>query len=155
GETTYYRTTAEDTLIHLAREQGLGLLAISAANPGVDPWVPGAGRTVTLPTARLMPDAPREGLVINIAEMEAYFFPPDGGPLQTYAIGIGREGFDTPLGTTRIVRKQEKPTWYPTESSLREKPWLGKVVPAGPENPLGDYAMYLGWPTYLLHSTNK
>src|SRR5206468_9160127 len=79
---------------------------------------------------------------------------PRHGPIQTYAIGVGRDGFELKFGKTRIVRKTEQPTWYPTESTLRDKPWVGKVVPPGPDNPLGDYAMYLGWPTYLIHGTN-
>ena len=75
--------------------------------------------------------------------------------MQTYAIGVGRDGFELKMGQTKIVRKKEKPTWYPTESTLRDKPWVGTVVPPGPDNPLGEYALYLGWPTYLIHGTNK
>jgi L,D-transpeptidase ErfK/SrfK len=106
-----------------------------------------------LPTQFILPDAPREGIVVNYGELRLFHFP-KGGPVQTYAIGVGRDGFELKMGQTKIVRKKEKPTWYPTESTLRDKPWVGKVVPPGPDNPLGDYAMYLGWPTYLIHGTN-
>ncbi len=68
---------------------------------------------------------------------------------------MGREGFDTPVGSTRIVRKTKEPTWYPTASSHEEKPWLPAAVPPGPDNPLGHFALYLGWPAYLIHGTNK
>lgn len=153
GEVGYYVSRGDETLLDVARERNLGVPEISAANPAVDPWVPGEETLITLPTAFLLPDAPREGIVINYGELRLYYFP-KSGPVQTYAIGIGRDGFELKLGSTRIVRKQEKPTWYPTADTQRDKPWVGKVVPPGPDNPLGDYALYLGWPTYLVHGTN-
>lgn len=155
GEITYYLTTGEETLLDVARARNLGVPEISAVNPGIDPWVPAAERLLTLPTAFLLPEAPRTGIVINLGELRLFYFPPKDGPVQSFAIGVGREGFNTPIGETRIVRKQEQPTWYPTESTLRDKPWVGKVVPPGPDNPLGLHALYLGWPTYLIHGTNK
>jgi L,D-transpeptidase ErfK/SrfK len=153
GEITYYVTHGGETLLDVARAHNLGVPEISAVNPGVDPWVPGEETLVTLPTAFLLPDAPREGVVINYGELRLFYFPKNG-PVQTYAIGIGRDGFELKYGATKIVRKQEKPTWYPTDSVKRDKPWIGSVVPPGPDNPLGEYAMYLGWPTYLMHGTN-
>jgi L,D-transpeptidase ErfK/SrfK len=155
GELSYYVTDGERTLLDVAREHGLGILDVSAANPGVDVWIPGREQLITLPTAHVLPDAPHEGIVINLAELRLYHFPSGGGPVETYTIGIGREGFDTPRGTTRVARKQEKPTWYPTEGKRRDDPTLPAVVPPGPDNPLGDYAIYLGWPTYIIHGTNK
>jgi L,D-transpeptidase ErfK/SrfK len=154
GKVTYYLTDGERTLLDVARERGLGMLELSAANPGVDAWVPGKERLITLPTAHILPEGPREGIIINLAELRLYHMVP-GRPDETYAIGVGREGFDTPRGQTTIVRKKEKPTWYPTESKRRDDPTVPSVVPPGPDNPLGDYAMYLGWPTYLMHGTNK
>jgi L,D-transpeptidase ErfK/SrfK len=154
GEVTPYITHADETLLDIARSHNLGMPEISAVNPGIDPWVPGPEMLLTLPTAFILPDAPREGIVINYGDLRLYYFPKNG-PVQTYAIGVGRDGFELKYGQTKIVRKQEKPTWYPTESTLRDKPWVGKVVPPGPDNPLGLYAMYLGWPTYLVHGTNK
>lgn len=154
GALRWRLTTAEDTLLDLAVAHDLGILELSAANPGVDPWIPGADRLILLPTAHLLPDAPREGIVINKAELRLYWLP-RGGPIETHAIGVGREGFDTPVGETRVVRKQKDPTWYPTAATRADRPELPAVVPPGPDNPLGHRALYLGWPTYLIHGTNK
>ena len=154
GKMSYYLTDGDRTLLDVARERGLGLLEVSAANPGVDAWVPGKERLITLPTAHILPDGPREGILINIAELRLYYMRP-GEPIQTFAIGVGRDGLDTPVGRTTIVRKKERPTWYPTAGKRLDDPTLPAVVGPGPDNPLGDYAMYLGWPTYLIHGTNK
>lgn len=153
GETTFYLTRGDENLLDVARERNLGMPEISAVNPGIDPWVPGAERLITLPTQFILPDAPRRGIVVNYGDLRLYYFPKQG-PVQTYAIGVGRDGFELKFGETRIVRKTEHPTWYPTASVQRDKPWVGTVVPPGPDNPLGDYALYLGWPTYLIHGTN-
>ncbi len=154
GDLREWVSDGKTTLLDVAWRNDLGILEISAANQGVDVWLPGRDRLILLPTAHVLPDAPREGIVINKAELRLYYYPKDG-PAESHAIGIGREGFDTPDGTTRIVRKARAPTWYPTVSSRDEKPWLPGAVPPGPDNPLGDYALYLGWPAYLIHSTNK
>jgi L,D-transpeptidase ErfK/SrfK len=153
GEVSYYVTKGDETLLDVARQRNLGVPEISAANPAIDPWVPGAETLITLPTQFILPEAPREGIVVNYGELRLYHFA-KGRPVETYAIGVGRDGFELKMGQTRIVRKTERPTWYPTESTLRDKPWVGKVVPPGPDNPLGAYALYLGWPTYLIHGTN-
>ncbi len=142
----------DDTLLDLARDNGLGFVEIVAANQGIDPWVPGAGTEIILPTGHLLPDTPREGLIINLAEHRLYHFGPAG--ITTYAIGVGREGWDTPLGLTKIVRKKKNPIWYPPASIREEKPDLPKVVRAGPDNPLGRHALYFDWPSYLVHGTN-
>jgi L,D-transpeptidase ErfK/SrfK len=155
GELTYHVTRREETLLDLARERDVGILELSAANPGFDPWIPEPESLVTLPTAHVLPDAPRRGLIINLAELRLYFIPEEGGTPVTHPIGVGRDGYATPLGATKIVRKQQNPTWYPTASKLRDEPHLPRVVPPGPDNPLGAHALYLGWPTYLVHGTNK
>lgn len=154
GAARFYLTRAEDTLLDVAVAHDIGILAISAANPGIDPWVPGADQLILLPTAHLLPEAPRTGIVINKAELGLYWFPTRGAP-RRHAIGVGREGFDTPVGETRIVRKQKDPTWHPTAATRADRPELPAVVPPGPDNPLGRHALYLGWPTYLIHGTNK
>jgi L,D-transpeptidase ErfK/SrfK len=154
GEPTFYLTRGDETLLDIAMARNLGVPEISAVNPGVDPWVPAAETLLTLPTQFLLPDAPRKGIVVNYGDLRLYHFMRDGS-VDTYAIGVGRDGFELKMGQTKIVRKKELPTWYPTESTLRDKPWVGTVVPPGPDNPLGLYAMYLGWPTYLIHGTNK
>ena len=152
GSIRIYTAKHEDTLLDLARDNGLGFIEIVAANQGVDPWVPGEGTAITLPTGHLLPEAPRDGIVINLAEHRLYYFGPDG--ITTYAIGVGREGWDTPLGATSIVRKMKNPIWFPPDSIRKEHPDLPKVVRAGPGNPLGRHALYFGWPSYLVHGTN-
>lgn len=154
GKPSFYLTRGGETLLDVALERNLGVPEISAVNPGVDPWVPGTETLVTLPTQFILPDAPRRGIVVNYGDLRLYHYLKDGS-VDTYAIGVGRDGFELKFGQTKIVRKKEKPTWYPTASTLRDKPWVGTVVPPGPDNPLGDYALYLGWPTYLIHGTNK
>ena len=103
----------------------------------------------------MLPDAPRKGLVINLSEMRIYYFKNPGEQPLTYPISIGREGLQTPKGTTSIVRKKEGPTWRPTARMREEDPELPASVPPGPDNPLGTHAMYLGWSQYLIHGTNK
>lgn len=146
---------AGDTLLDMARSNNLGLLELMAANPGLDPWRPGDGTPVTLPTAFILPAAARSGIVINLAELRLYYFAGKRAPVQSWPIGVGREYFTTPLGTTRIVRMQENPTWVPTASTRADRPELPAAVPPGPDNPLGHLALYLGWPSYAVHGTNQ
>ncbi len=155
GETIVHKAVFEDTLIHLARNNGLGFVEVRAANPKLDSWIPGAGAKIILPKQHILPDAPRNGLVINLAEMRVYYFKEHGQPPQTYPISIGREGLQTPTGSTKIVRKKDGPTWRPTKRMREEDPELPVSVPPGPDNPLGTHALYLGWPQYLMHGTNK
>jgi L,D-transpeptidase ErfK/SrfK len=154
-ETASYRTAYEDTLLEVARRFNLGYVELVAANPGTDPWLPGEGTNVVLPTVHLMPDAEPEGIVINLADMRLYYFhAPDEEPI-SYPIGIGRDGLLTPTGTTSVVRKMKDPIWRPTSRMRAEKPELPAEVLPGPDNPLGDRAIYLGWSSYLIHGTNK
>jgi L,D-transpeptidase ErfK/SrfK len=163
GEIQYIVAAHEDTLLDLGRRYGVGYEEIVAANPGVDPWLPGAGTRVLIPSRYILPEE-REGVVVSLAEHRLYYFPrakADAAPVvMTYPISIGKMDWKTPLGMTRIVNKREKPIWYPPESVRKEheadgRP-LPKAVPAGPDNPLGDYAMRLGIPggAYLIHGTN-
>jgi L,D-transpeptidase ErfK/SrfK len=145
-----------DTLLDIARDNGFGILELMAANPGVDPWVPESGLLLLLPSHRVIPDAPERGMVINLSERRLYLFD-DGGSenVRSWPIGIGRFGFTTPLGKTKIVRKAMDPVWRPTPEMRAESPDLPAAVPAGPDNPLGKYALYLGWQYYAVHGTNK
>lgn len=154
GAMSTYVTWDNTNLLDLARSEQLGLIELMAANPGVDPWYPGKNVRLDLPTAHLLPDAPRDGIVINVAELRLYYFHPEKG-LFSFPLGVGREGFVTPLGRTKVVRKKAAPTWYPTAAKRAEDPTVPAVVPPGPDNPLGEFALYLGWPTYLLHGTNQ
>lgn len=153
----------EDTLPRIARDNGLGFMEIKLANPGVDTWLPGQGAEIVLPTRYILPVTPKVGLVLNIPEMRLYYFPPQDGPevseVITHPIGVGRQGWATPYLNTRIIQKKTRPYWYPPESIRKEHAEKGdplpKVVPPGPENPLGNYAMRLGMPEYIIHGTNK
>ncbi len=157
-ETSSYQASYDDTLLDLARQHKLGYVEMVAANPGTDPWVPGDGTDVVLPTIHLMPnldDAEPEGIIINLADMRLYYFEEKGAAPRSFPIGIGRDGLGTPTGVTKVTAKRVDPSWRPTKRMRREDPELPEVVPAGPENPLGSRAMYLGWPQYLIHGTNK
>ena len=155
GETVEYSAVFEDTFIHLARKNGLGFVEMRAANPKIDPWIPGEGTKLIIPSRHLLPDVKREGIVINLPEMRVYAFVNGDKAPSTYPIGIGREGLSTPTGKTEIVRKKDGPTWRPTPRMRKEDPELPESVPPGPDNPLGTHALYLGWPAYLIHGTNR
>jgi L,D-transpeptidase ErfK/SrfK len=165
GEVQRVIAQHEDTLLDIGRRNGVGYEEIVAANPGVDPWLPGEGTEVLIPSRYILPATPREGIVVSLAEHRLYYFPPSktGAPpvVKTYPISIGKMDWKTPLGRTRVINKREKPAWYPPESVRREHAAEGrplpKVVPAGPDNPLGDYAMRLDIPggAYLIHGTNR
>jgi L,D-transpeptidase ErfK/SrfK len=153
----------EDTLPDIARRFDVGYEEMLSANPGVDPWLPGVGKEVVVPTQFVLPAAPREGVVVNVAAMRIYYFPPHkkGEPqiVYTHPIGIGRVGWKTPEGTTKIVSRQKDPVWVVPKSVHNEHAEDGEilpaVVPAGPDNPLGAYMFRLQWPSYLIHGTNK
>ena len=155
GEQRIHRTVHEDTLLAVARQYGLGFIEMLAANPGIDPWLPGAGTSVVLPTAHLLPDAARDGIVINLATQRLYYFGGRTDAVLTFPIGIGRLGRETPLGATYVAGKRERPTWIPPASIRTEHPDLPAAVPPGPANPLGMFALDLGWSGYVIHGTNK
>ena len=153
----------EDTLVDIARRHGLGYEDIVRANPDVNIWLPGKGTEIVLPTRYILPAGPREGVVLNLAEYRLYYYPePKDGEaayVMTYPISIGRMDWETPLGLTTVISKVRNPTWYPPQSVRDEHAADGKslprIVPPGPKNPLGKYAMRLGLPGYLIHGTNR
>jgi len=158
GSVQTYTVKHDESLIEIARKYGLGYQEIVNANPDLDPFVPGVGVSVEIPTAWILPDVTRyEGIIINLSEMRLfYFFKRKGSNLvMTFPIGIGKEGFNTPLGTFSIMEKKVDPVWYVPESIQKEKPELPKVVPPGPDNPLGSHAMRLSKGDILIHGTNK
>jgi len=165
GENGSMTTVYEDTLPDLAQRYSLGYYEIIRANPAVDVWIPGAGKHLTLPGRRILPPWPRDGIVVNLPEHRLYFYPkPQRGEkpaVITYPVSIGKMDWRTPLGETRIVSKVRNPSWYPPESVRKEHAERGddlpKVVPAGPDNPLGAFAMRLavGGGSYLIHGTNN
>ena len=155
--------TQDDTLTDIARRFNVGYEEIVRANPKVDPWLPGEGREVVVPSQFILPDAPRTGLVINIAAMRIFYYPPvrrgERPVVLTHPIGIGKVGWRTPEGVTKIVRRQQDPTWRVPVSVRKEHHENGEdldpVIGPGPDNPLGKYAFYLKWPSYLIHGTNN
>jgi len=157
GTLAAYRIKADDSLIELARQFDLGYNAIVAANPGVDPVLPKPGTVISMPTSWIIPDVPRRrGMVINLSEMRLYFFPPRQPRLVvTFPIGIGDEGWETPTGTYRIIKKIINPAWHVPLSIQKQKPKLPRIVPPGSENPLGTHALRLSIGTILIHGTDR
>jgi L,D-transpeptidase ErfK/SrfK len=156
GSLKTYKTKKGDSLIELARKFGLGYNEITATNPKLDPFVPGDGITIDVPTAWVLPALPSyDGIVINLSEMRLYYFPANKSSVVTFPIGVGDEGKETPEGTFKIVEKIVNPSWHVPQSILKEKPELPKVVPPGPENPLGSHAMRLSEKSILIHGTNR
>ena len=147
-----------EPLEHFAAMYGLGLSNMLEANPGVDPYLPKPGSQLIIPQQVILPDTPRKGIVVNSAEMRLYYYPPDSGTVVVLPIGIGQAGRETPRNwVTKVERKQEAPSWTPTANTRREYAKEGitlpAFVPAGPDNPMGLYAIYIGR-LYAIHGTN-
>jgi L,D-transpeptidase ErfK/SrfK len=163
GELQVVFTREDETFSDLAREYGLGYDELLAANPDVDPWLPGADTPLLLPTQYVLPDAPREGVVLNIAAKRLFYYPAvvegEAPVVMTFPIGIGRVGWETPLGETTVISKATDPHWYVPASVREEHAEMGdplpSVVPPGPDNPLGKHVLKLDLPGYLIHGTNQ
>ena len=155
-ETTTYRAAYQDTLLDVARRFHLGYVEMVAANPGTDPWLPGEGAELVLPTVHLLPDAEPEGIIINLADMRLYYVSEPGAPPQSYPIGIGREGLTTPLGTTEVVRKKVDPTWRPTPRMRGRRSRSCPSRSAGrARQPARQPGHVPRLAAYLIHGTNK
>lgn len=165
GELEYTTAEEDDTLVDISRNHRLGYESLAMANPSVDRWLPGEGTQVLLPRRYILPRAPREGIVVNIAEFRMYYYPrPDRKHpqrvVETYAISAGREDWPTPNVETFVRQKLKNPAWYPPLTIRREHRKdghkLSSVVPPGPDNPLGPLAMKLGIPGgYFIHGSAK
>jgi L,D-transpeptidase ErfK/SrfK len=151
------KINGDESMIEVARRFGIGYNAIVEANPGVDPFIPGSGISITIPTSWILPDITTyEGIIINLSEMRLYYFSKHSGAIvRTYPIGIGSEGNETPIGVFKITEKVVKPSWRVPESIRKEKPELPAVVPPGPDNPLGSHALRLSAKSVLIHGTNR
>ncbi len=155
-----YSVTVEegDTLVDIGRRHNVGYDAIRMANPDVSIWAPYAGTEVVIPNQHILPDAPREGIVINLSELRLYYYSREG-VVETYPISVGRDGFSTPVGLTKTTVKVKDPAWSPPRSMREEAAARGEpvpsIVPPGPDNPLGRHAILLGLQSYLIHGTNK
>jgi L,D-transpeptidase ErfK/SrfK len=163
GAVTTIRARADETLLDVARRHGLGYEDVVRANPDVDAWLPAEGSEILLPTRYVIPPGPRRGILLNLAEYRMYYFPETKpgsvAVVMTWPMSIGRMDWATPLGMTRIIAKAKNPSWYPPESVRAEHEADGdplpRIVPPGPKNPLGAYAMRLDLPGYLIHGTNR
>jgi L,D-transpeptidase ErfK/SrfK len=157
GKVYRHHVKKGESLIEIARMFDLGYNEIMGANPDADPFLPPVGMSVRIPMMWIIPDVPeRKGIVINISEMRLYYFLGKGTNLMTtFPIGVGDEGKETPLGEFKIIQKIVNPAWYPPKSIREERPEVPRVVPPGPDNPLGTHAMRLSLPSVLIHGTNK
>jgi L,D-transpeptidase ErfK/SrfK len=163
GRLQIVKVRKHETLSDIGRRFNVGFGEMTRANPDVDPWLPKPGTPVVVPTQYILPDAPHVGIVVNLAAMRLFYFPPHkrGEPqvVITHPVGIGRRGWKTPQGVTHVIWHEKNPVWHVPPSILAEHSQEGaplpKVVGPGPDNPLGDYALHLGWPGYLIHGTNK
>nr|WP_225314334.1 L,D-transpeptidase family protein [Marinobacter halotolerans] len=157
GQLSVMTTEYEDTFAGIGNRVSLGYLELVKANPGVDPWLPGDGTTITLPRKYIMPDGPREGIVINLAEYRLYYFT-DGG-VEVYPVGVGTEDNPSPVTDAQVTMSLKSPAWYPPKSIRAEYEAMGeylpRMIPPGPDNPLGNYALMLSAEGYLIHGTNK
>lgn len=163
GEIVLTSTVRTDTIADIARTYSQGYREMRMANPTVDPWLTGEDTEVLIPSQYVLPAAPREGVVINIPEMRLYYYPRakrgERPLVATYPISIGRQDWSTPHGATKVVSKVKDPSWTPPASIRREHAAEGDILPAvvppGPNNPLGAYALRLGIQGYLIHGTDK
>jgi len=161
GQNQLYTVQQGDrNLQAIARRFHTGAQLLLEANNTVSPVQPLPGTVMTIPTQMLLPDTPREGIVVNLAELRLYYFPPGENSVQVYPIGIGQLGLETPEMTTRVSQKIPNPTWTPPAGIRARSKAAGitlpAVVPAGPNNPLGRFALRLGYGNgeYLIHGTN-
>ena len=164
GELRVVRAREDETLVDIAREFNLGYDQIVKANPTVNRWIPGDGTEVVLPHRYILPSAVHRGVVLNISELRLYYYPasPKGAAREvlTYPVSIGRMDWMTPLGETKVVKKERDPAWRPPasirEEHARDGDPLPEVIPGGhPENPLGRFALRLGIPSYLIHGVDE
>jgi L,D-transpeptidase ErfK/SrfK len=157
GSLKAHTIKGKDSLIEIARKYGIGYNEITDANPKLDAFVPGDGKTVIIPMLWILPEVTAyDGIVINLSEMRLYFFSRKSkGTVNTFPIGIGSEGKETPVGNFTIIEKIANPPWHVPESIRKEKPELPLVVPPGPDNPLGSHALRLSLGNVLIHGTNR
>jgi len=149
----------QDTLLDIARHYDVGYNEIRAANPGVDPWLPGAGTHVVVPTWYILPPKPWVGIIIDIPARRLFYFPAGQQVVYTFPIGIFRPNWPDPLGTTRIIAKVKNPSWTVPKNIQEEHVKAGEPIPAyfppGPDNPMGELALETGWSQIFIHGTNK
>ncbi len=159
GEVSTTKVEPGESLLEIARQFDIGHDQIILANPSLNRWIPDVGATVTIPSSYILPPGPREGIVLNLAELRLYYFDRSAHSIYTFPVSIGDLDWRTPLGKTHVAAKQRNPTWYPPRSIREEHAEEGDdlphMIPGGdPDNPLGLFALKLGIPGYLIHGTN-
>ncbi len=163
GNLAYIKVSSADTFSDLANQFGIGFDALKYANPTVDPWLPKDDDTVVIPRLYILPDAPYEGIIINIPEKKLYYFPEVSTQqkpvVEIYAVSVGRQEWNTPITKTKVTGRLKDPVWYPPKSLRDEHLANGeiypRIVPPGESNPLGQYLLQLDIPTYFIHGTNN
>ncbi|MEJ2698786.1 MAG: L,D-transpeptidase family protein, partial [Desulfuromonadales bacterium] len=157
GENQFCFVQKGDTLIQLARTNGLGYDALNQANPKVDPWLPASGHLLLLPYETIFPGIPREGITVNLADLRLYLLWQENGlfRVRIYPVGIGDQGWETPEGDFSVLCKVREPGWTVPASIRKEHPELPKEVPPGPNNPLGDYWIGFSPQKHGIHGTNR
>ncbi|GGI77183.1 L,D-transpeptidase [Legionella impletisoli] len=159
GEKQAVQSFPGELLTDVAIRYRMGYNELRWANPQIDTQniIPAYSR-ILLPTRYTLPNTPRKGIVINLANYRLYYFPDEGNTVMTFPVGIGRDGWNTPTGKTKIIAKEKSPSWRPTENikqyAAKQEVLMPDLLPPGPGNPLGDYVLRLNWPTYLIHGTN-
>ena len=154
GKEVKYTVREKETLIDIARKFDISFADIMSANGRIDPWLPKKNRKILIPNRHIMPSVKRDGIIINLGDLRIYFYK-NHLLIGTYPIGIGRSGWETPLGLAEVIEKKTDPFWIPPDSVREEDPSLPKIVAPGEDNPLGTRAIYLSMPSYLIHGTNK
>ena len=160
GEQKVHQVTQGDYFQKIAEKYNVGFLALMAANPGVDPFLPEVGTNLIIPSAMLLPFIKHEGIVVNLPELRMYYFLPEENKVHVFPVGIGKQGLATPKTTSYISSKRKNPPWRPSEA-MRKRYFeehgkaLAKEIPPGPDNPFGQYALRLGKSEYLIHGTNQ
>ena len=159
GRMQYHKVTTGETLLDVARDAGLGFHEVRDANPAIDEWIPPEGAEVVVPSRWILPRSRYRGLVVNIPEMRMYVFPTDARPgelvsLRTWAVGIGTEEAPSPIGPFTIRSKDANPTWIVPDDILRTMDNPRRVVPPGPDNPMGAFRIRLSHGAYAIHGTN-
>lgn len=154
GELGAYTTTPDDTLLKVAEVNKLGFIELTAANPGIDPWLPGPDVTLVLPTLYLLPRVKRAGIVLNLPEQRLYQFLPEGR-VQSFPVVAGNLVCEPEPGQTVIEQRRREPSWRPTAAVRAKRPDLPVVVPPGPRNPLGKYALDLALPGKIIHGARR
>lgn len=160
GKIQHAASEVNENIEDVGRRFGVGYYEMANANPHVDArHTLSANTSLIIPSQFILPSVQRKGIVINLADYRLYYFPPDENVVVTFPIGIGKKGWSTPVGATKVTAKVTHPTWRPTAKVLAAAEQIGAplpdVFPAGPNNPLGDYALRLGWPSFLIHGTNR